>query len=72
MIDPMGKEGQSNFGLNFPSSQFLPPPDFMNFAAPNSLMKIQELLKREGTCHICKRRRVIYGCFKDYNPTPCQ
>ena len=27
---------------------------------------------QNGNCHICKRKKVVYGCFKDYGATTCQ
>jgi len=64
-----------NMNMNFPMP-FNPPPGFGNndfvFAAPDSLLKVQDFLNKQGLCHFCKRKKVAYGCFQNYNPTSCK
>lgn len=58
--------------MNFNPPQSFPENNFMGFAAPDSLLKVQELLNKQGICHLCKRKKVAYGCFQNFAPTACK
>mmetsp|Transcript_76911 Transcript_76911/g.89365 ORF Transcript_76911/g.89365 Transcript_76911/m.89365 type:complete len:186 (-) Transcript_76911:61-618(-) len=37
---------------------------------PVMMTNLQGFLKT-APCHLCKRKKLVYGCFKDYIPTSC-